>query len=154
MTAAAYTQGDSQRIMQMQYNKMAAAYKKQNLDAVLAMIAADATFKSAEGKVFTRDDIERNLKAQFASAKTDNLTFAIKSIRRVGQNVICEVTTTQIVVPNGQKTAKPQKLSAQITSRDTWMRKGAGWVQTAGEQMGKPVVRAIPAAVSTKKPAR
>ncbi len=126
--AATFAWGDPKKEIQALYTKAASAMKQKNVAGVMALGTPDLTYKTKDGRVLRRSELEAQLKSQFK---------VVKVITKVSQTILTITvtgTTAEVKcksvfegrIPNPQ-TKKDMILKSLGESKDTWIKGATGW---------------------------
>lgn len=126
--AASFAWGDPKKEIQALYTKAATAMRQKNVAGVLALGAPDLSYKTKDGRILKRSELEAQLKSQFK---------VVKVITKVSQTILTiKVTGTTAEVkcksvfegriPNPQ-TKKDMILKSLGESKDIWIKGATGW---------------------------
>ena len=142
----------ARKAIEGRYAEYVKAIKSKNLKAIMSLSTADRTYKTKEGQVHKRADIEKNIGNQFKAIKSyDDVKFTIKDFKLTGKEAIVTVTSAVkakiIMTPDGKKTGA---LETKTESRVWWISTDKGWLIKKTEvisdsQMldGKPIVKQV-----------
>src|SRR5258708_7164158 len=129
LAAHADTATDARKTIQAVYTKRDAAEQKKDIDGSLSALAPDFVFVAKDGQKGDAKLLKRRLTPlislmQSVKSKSEITRFALK-----GKNVTATVKShIEMLVLNPQ-TQVPQKLVADGTSEDLWIKTGSGWLQ-------------------------
>lgn len=126
--AAVFAWGDPKKEIQALYTKAAIAMKQKNVAGVLALGTPELTYKTKDGRVLRRSELESQLKSQFKVVKViTKVSQTILTIKVTGTTA--EVTCKSVFegrIPNPQ-TKKDLVLKSTGESRDIWIKGASGW---------------------------
>lgn len=126
--AAGFVWGDPKKEIQALYSKAATAMKQKNVAGVLALSTPELTYRTKDGRVLKRSELESQLKSQFKVVKViTKVSQTILSIKVTG--TIAEVKCQSVFegrIPNPQ-TKKDMILKSLGESKDTWIKGASGW---------------------------
>lgn len=133
--------------MKAAYDKLAQAYNKRDIDAVMNMTSGDFEWKMLDGTVVKRDKAKDSLKELFT--KIDTGKWTVKLTNTLGAGSLAETTaefTFDGTLLDASK--KPYKAAIISVERQTWHQDKSGWHQTKSEIISQKTVtgglKAIP----------
>lgn len=126
--AAGFVWGDPKKEIQALYSKAATAMMQKNVAGVLALSNPELTYRTKDGRVLKRSELESQLKSQFKVVKViTKVSQTILTIKVTGTTA--EVTCKSVFegrIPNPQ-TKKDMILKSLGESKDTWIKGASGW---------------------------
>lgn len=116
---------DTQKAIQAQYEKRAAAAKKKDVAAALAINASDFVSLDIKGNKRTLAQIKPQLTEAFASAASYTVNTKITKLTVNGDTATVSTADSVRVVMNDKKNNQ----EAATTNTDIWVKKSGQWVR-------------------------
>lgn len=117
------------------FNKTAAAIKKKDIKAFMAVYTSDYTQKGG-GVTSTRQQLETQMKQIMSQMKSlDSATLKLQKVTTKGKTILAEGTAKFVMTLQDAQGAK-HTLSVEGLSRDTFVQTKSGWQTKLSEELG------------------
>ena len=137
-TSAAAGDAALQKTLQQTYDKCVAATKKRDESVLTGVRTRDFVYKEANGKTYTRDQVENNERQAMLQVQTiQSLSSQVNSVTRANGKVTANVRESFVgTILDAQN--KTHVMNMTTTTRDVWIADKSGWklqsVQVVGRQ--------------------
>ncbi len=125
-----------QKTLQETYDKCVAATKKRDESVLAGVRSRDFVYKEANGKTYTRDQVEDGERRSLAQVQTiTSVSSKIDSVTQAGGKATATVRQSFVgTVMDAQ--SKPHVMNMTTTTRDTWTQGRDGWKLQSVSVMG------------------
>lgn len=134
LAPAAFAQ-DAQKAILAQYEKRAAAAKKKDVAAALAINTTDFVSVDIQGNKRTLAQIKPQLTEAFASAASYTVNTKVTKFTVTGDKATVSTNDSVKVVMNDKKNNQ----EAETTNTDTWVKKSGQWVRQQNKMISSKV---------------
>jgi ketosteroid isomerase-like protein len=125
----------AKRDIQAVYNRIAAAMKKKDIDAIAATGAPN--FKTTAGTRTMNAEQSLNVVKQFMAAVKEfkTVTMTVESIKLMGDSAAVVIMRSNVVAITNPQQGKTHTMVSKGSSRDHWVKTGKGWLLQSVEDI-------------------